>query len=97
MKLCRRIQLLKPLVRAPCYLADTVGNAKTTRNNNSSRFGKWLEVLMHAGEIEGLNITNYLLEKSRVVQQSEGERNYHIFFQRLILQFTADLRSFVGD
>ena len=60
-----------------------IGNAKTTRNNNSSRFGKWLEVLMYEGKIEGLNVTNYLLEKSRVVRQSEGERNYHIFFQSI--------------
>lgn len=56
---------------------EAFGNAKTLRNNNSSRFGKWIEVHLDSrGRISGAKIEQYLLEKSRVVQQQEGERSF---------------------
>ncbi|XP_042021449.1 myosin-2-like isoform X3 [Salvia splendens] len=64
------------------YILEAFGNAKTTRNNNSSRFGKLIEIhFSDTGKICGAKIQTFLLEKSRVVQLAQGERSYHIFYQ----------------
>eukprot|EP00644_Phytophthora_capsici_P014889 jgi/Phyca11/554791/estExt2_Genewise1Plus.C_PHYCAscaffold_650075 len=63
-------------------ILEAFGNARTTRNNNSSRFGKFIKLgFTSSGEMLGASISTYLLERVRLVSQGKGERNYHIFYE----------------
>ncbi|KFP33554.1 Unconventional myosin-XV, partial [Colius striatus] len=73
-------------IRQPCNvlpILESFGNARTILNDNSSRFGKLLNVHLQHGMVVGTSISQYLLEKSRVVFQAHGERNYHVFYELL--------------
>jgi myosin-1 len=73
---------IKDKIMRSNVLLEAFGNAKTLRNDNSSRFGKLMEILFdYGGGIVGGRVTSYLLEKIRVTQPKEGERNFHIFYQ----------------
>lgn len=79
-------------------IMESIGNAKTTRNDNSSRFGKYIEIgFGRNGDIIGANMRTYLLEKSRVVFQASAERNYHIFYQLCASRDLPEFRSLKLD
>lgn len=73
---------LEEKIRKCSEILEAFGNAKTVRNDNSSRFGKYTKVLvnMETNQIMGAEMVTYLLEKSRVIVPNKGERNYHIFY-----------------
>lgn len=74
-------------------ILESFGNAQTVRNNNSSRFGKFIRIEFgRSGQIAGASIDWYLLEKSRVIHPNAKERNYHIFYQ-LIRGASKDLKE----
>ncbi|KAJ8247890.1 hypothetical protein GJAV_G00251740 [Gymnothorax javanicus] len=91
-----KVQHVKDIILQSNPLLEAFGNAKTVRNNNSSRFGKYFEIQFSSGgEPDGGKISNFLLEKSRVVMRNPGERSFHIFYQ-LIEGASGDHKSSLG-
>uniref|UniRef100_A0A8C8A0A9 Osteoclast-stimulating factor 1 n=1 Tax=Oryzias sinensis TaxID=183150 RepID=A0A8C8A0A9_9TELE len=91
-----KVQHVKDIILQSNPLLEAFGNAKTLRNNNSSRFGKYFEIQFSSGgEPDGGKISNFLLEKSRVVMRNPGERSFHIFYQ-LIEGAGAEQKNSLG-
>uniref|UniRef100_A0A6Q2YEH0 Myosin IXB n=1 Tax=Esox lucius TaxID=8010 RepID=A0A6Q2YEH0_ESOLU len=74
---------------------EAFGNAKTAHNNNSSRFGKFIQVnYLESGVVRGAIVEKYLLEKSRLVSREKNERNYHVFYYLLVGASAEERKEF---
>ncbi|XP_069780300.1 myosin-IIIa isoform X2 [Narcine bancroftii] len=80
MELCKGNSQLERQVLQVNPLLEAFGNAQTVMNDNSSRFGKYIQLRFHGTTVRSAKLNEYLLEKSRVVHQDEGEKNFHIFY-----------------
>ncbi|XP_058680455.1 myosin-IIIb-like [Ammospiza nelsoni] len=80
MNLCKGYSQLEQQILQVNPLLEAFGNAQTVMNDNSSRFGKYIQLRFQRNTVQGAKLSEYLLEKSRVVRQDTGERNFHIFY-----------------
>jgi len=79
-------------------ILESFGNARTIRNDNSSRFGKYIDIRFSpSGKLTGASIETYLLEKVRLIHPGENERNYHIFYQFLSSATGTERETFYLD
>jgi len=79
-------------------ILESFGNARTIRNDNSSRFGKYIDIrFQRSGKLTGASIETYLLEKVRLIHPSPGERNYHVFYQLLCSATDTERELFYLD
>jgi len=77
-------------------ILESFGNARTIRNDNSSRFGKYIDIrFTRSGKLSGASIETYLLEKVRLIHPGIGERNYHVFYQFLSSATVAERKAFL--